>query len=173
MTKKLDEPITPSVDTSTSTSAPVVSISQICPKFQQVMLTGGQENPPVSTIRTGSAVVVYTNDSCNEVQIEIAAFGFDPPSGPNAITSAHVHVGAIGVNGLAIRTFPPSTFVFENGVYSISAIWKSSDSEPFTSDFMTKLNNGGLYINLHTATNPGGEIRGQILFVGALPPFTT
>jgi len=43
-----------------------------------------------------------------------------------------------------------------------SGLWTSTDSEPLTPALIDELLAGNIYINLHTAANPGGEIRGQV-----------
>ena len=44
---------------------------------------------------------------------------------------------------------------------------------PYAGDlvgFITAVNNGTLYVNVHTEANPAGEIRGQILAGAAMQP---
>lgn len=41
-----------------------------------------------------------------------------------------------------------------------------SGSVTLTTDQASMLNSGKIYVNVHTATNPGGEIRGQVRHVG-------
>jgi hypothetical protein len=72
-------------------------------------------------------------------------------------TAAHFHNGAIGVNGGVVRTI---TNDFAGN--TASGIWTSSDTEPLTPGLIADLLAGNLYINVHTAANPGGEIRGQV-----------
>ncbi len=43
-------------------------------------------------------------------------------------------------------------------------MWSSADAnQPLTPQFVAELLAGNLYVNVHTAANPGGEIRGQVL----------
>jgi len=45
-----------------------------------------------------------------------------------------------------------------------SGTWSSSDAtQPFTDALLRELVKGRLYLNAHTSTNPGGEIRGQVI----------
>jgi hypothetical protein len=75
-------------------------------------------------------------------------------------TLAHIHVGAPGVPGGVIFTYSPVT----------SPIIQNFTA---TTDQASTLASGGCYFNVHTAANPGGEIRGQILAFGAPLPSTT
>ena len=86
------------------------------------------------------------NDAKNLVtysKINIASL-----SGP--ITSAHIHVGAAGVVGSVVHPFT----VVNNSI--VDNTWAIPDS--LVDDFTA----GNLYVNIHTALKPGGEIRGQI-----------
>lgn len=77
------------------------------------------------------------------------------------ITAAHFHMGATGVNGPPVRTI---TDDFSG--QTASGVWTATDDEPLTQEMMAALFQGGLYLNIHTDANPGGEIRGQVLPVG-------
>lgn len=135
-------------------------------------LSGGQEVPAVTTAGAGTAVFTVkpgTGDLVGSVT-------FSGLSG-NA-TAAHIHLGAAGSNGpVAIALtggegVPAGTFTVPAGTALVAAQ-------------LTSLYAGELYVNIHTANNPGGEIRGQILFptatIGAtalsgaevVPPVTT
>src|SRR5439155_1627888 len=79
----------------------------------------------------------------------------DGLTGP--ITAAHFHNGAPGVNGGVVR---PITTEFGAGNTAVG-VWKPSDASPLTPALIAELIQGNLYVNVHTAANPGGEIRGQ------------
>jgi CHRD domain len=64
---------------------------------------------------------------------------------------AHIHAGAVGV---------PGDIVFP--LTKVSDTQFTGETEPLTSDQLTTLFSGGYYLNVHTTTNPAGEIRGQI-----------
>jgi hypothetical protein len=67
-------------------------------------------------------------------------------------TMAHIHVGAPGSSGPAVVTLPLGSFT--NLVLSLD------------SATVALLLAGNTYVNVHTAQNPAGEIRGQIGFPG-------
>jgi hypothetical protein len=79
----------------------------------------------------------------------------------DAITAAHIHVGAAGTNGgvvvdLAILT--ADTKVTENSTLYSDCI-EGLDATLLTS---IKENRAGYYLNVHTAVYPDGAIRGQL-----------
>ena len=79
-------------------------------------------------------------------------------------TMAHIHAGATGVNGgVVVTLFMPAA---PAGSVSVSGTAGPDDlSGPLAGDwdgFVEALQSGGLYINVHTSANPGGEIRGQV-----------
>ena len=80
-------------------------------------------------------------------------------SGP--LVAAHLHLGREGVNGPVIVDL--GSGLRSNGV---SARVTASDlTDAFDGnfdDFLGELAAGNVYLNLHTAENPGGEVRGQV-----------
>jgi len=66
-------------------------------------------------------------------------------------TIMHIHRGAAGVNG-------PVAFDMGNPTSPVTATWTG-----MTASDISELLAGTLYINIHTAGRPSGEIRGQIL----------
>lgn len=68
-------------------------------------------------------------------------------------TAGHVHSGRSGTNGAAVLDLTPPA-VPSGG--SVDFIWNLSPTQA------TALRQGQFYLNVHTAANPGGEIRGQI-----------
>ena len=110
-------------------------------------LEGSQEVPPVTTAGTGSAIVTFDSET-NELEWDIEFSGL---SG-NA-TAAHFHGPAAAGNntGVQINIGEISGLVSPmNGTATLSA------------EQAAMLLNGTMYINIHTAANPDGEIRGQV-----------
>jgi hypothetical protein len=75
------------------------------------------------------------------------------------VTAAHVHIGAVGVNGDPIVTLANA------GVSPMKGM-----SAALTNDQEEKLFTEGLYINVHSKTFAAGQIRGQI--ISAVPAGT-
>ncbi len=85
-------------------------------------------------------------------------------------TAAHIH-GPAGTdaNGPVVVTLcggPPPTVLaqctMENGMLKISGVITNQLVGMTGAEFMAALNSGQLYINVHTALNPAGEVRGQL-----------
>ncbi|MCO6477817.1 MAG: CHRD domain-containing protein [Phaeodactylibacter sp.] len=111
-------------------------------------LTGDQENPAVNTEARGTGVFLLTDEG---LEFNITVEGLD-------IAAAHFHNAPIGVNGGVVRDIGGD---FDGN--TASGTWTSSDAQPLTDGLLKELLAGNLYINIHTAANPGGEIRGQVL----------
>jgi len=71
-----------------------------------------------------------------------------------AITAAHIHNATFGMDGGVAFNLTPSISGNE-----INGMVTGTD---LTNDLITKMLRGETYINLHTATNAAGEIRGQV-----------
>jgi hypothetical protein len=85
------------------------------------------------------------NDAKDRLKYSVTVKGL---SGP--ITGAHIHLGEYGKTGPIVH--PLGTFV--NGVSDSTWVIPDSLVPEFTA--------GNLYVNVHTALNPGGEIRDNI-----------
>jgi CHRD domain len=107
-----------------------------------VKLTGAEEVPPVSTSGSGSGTIRVNSDG--SVSGSVSTTGVEG-------TMAHIHQGAKGQNGPVII---PLT---KNGdTYTVPSGAKLNDAQ------MKAFKEGGLYVNVHTAKNKGGEVRGQL-----------
>ena len=110
---------------------------------QTVALSGANEVPPVTTPATGSATVTIRPD--HTVSVKVSATGMNA-------TASHIHQGAAGANGPVIVPFTKTgdnTFAAPDGAKLTDAQYDAYKA-------------GNLYVNVHTAANPGGEIRGQL-----------
>jgi hypothetical protein len=108
----------------------------------KVTLTGDQEVPPVKSAGTGTGTIIIGAD--RSVTGSVTTTGI-------AGTVGHIHEAATGKNGPVIV---PLT---KNGdTYVVPAGAKFTDAQ------FASFQAGNLYVNVHTAANPGGEIRGQL-----------
>jgi hypothetical protein len=114
-------------------------------------LDGAQETP--ATTSTGFGAGVLTVDAATG-----KARGFVVTSGLVAPNAAHVHSAGRGTQGAIILPLigGPDVWIVPD------------DAAPLTAAQMADFVAGNLYFNVHTAANPGGEIRGQIDKAGTM-----
>ena len=93
------------------------------------------------------------NSAKTELAFEITV---DVAQLTGAISAAHIHNAPPGVGGGVVRDLN-----FVNG--TASGTWTSGDTQALTAAMVSELQDGNLYVNIHTAVNGGGEIRGQIV----------
>ena len=110
-------------------------------------LTGAQQVPAVTTTATGSTSGTFNTTS----RVMTYTFTYSGLSGNP--TMGHLHQGAAGAAG-------PPFVTFSNIPAAVSGTF--SGTATFTADQATALQAGNVYVNIHTARNPGGEIRGQV-----------
>ena len=111
-------------------------------KSDKVTLSGANEVPAVTTPASGTGPITIAADGTVTGSITVA--GFTP-------TAGHIHQGAPGVNGPVIVPLE------QNGnVFTPKAGAKLTDAQ------MAAYRAGNLYVNVHSAAYPGGEIRAQL-----------
>ena len=117
-------------------------------------LQGSQEVPPVTTDASGHCEA-YLNHSQDNYDIECTHDVTDVADS----AGAHIHRGPAGENGPILFFFDAAT-AFSASVNSSSL---ADQPNPISfEEFLSLLNSGNLYVNVHSPANPGGEIRGQI-----------
>ena len=107
-------------------------------------LTGAQEVPPTPSPATGAGILVIDPTTR-------AATGNITVSGM-ATTAAHIHLGAVGVNG---PISVPLTLASGN-------VWAVPANTRLSAEQFLAYKQGNLYYNAHSTLFPNGEIRGQI-----------
>ena len=108
----------------------------------KVTLTGANEVPAVATSATGTGTISVAADG--SVTGSITVTGMQP-------TMGHIHQGAPGANGPVIVPFVQS-----GNVFTAPAGAKLSEAQ------MAAYRAGNLYVNVHSAANPGGQVRAQL-----------
>lgn len=104
-------------------------------------LSGGQEVPPVTTSATGQAMLTFVPST--------GVFSYDVTvSGVSGI-AAHLHGAAEGQNGPVLV-----------GLQGGPSRWTGAAT--LTQEQATALLSGQTYVNVHSAANPGGELRAQV-----------
>ena len=109
----------------------------------KVALTGAEETPPVATSATGSGTIKIGKDK--------AVTGSVTTKGVVA-TAAHIHLGAAGQSGPPIITLAKTA----------DDVWSVPPDAKLTDEQYESYKAGNLYINVHSAENKKGEIRGQL-----------
>jgi hypothetical protein len=125
-----------------------------------IVLSGAQETPPVTSAALGTMDVFYSKET------RILNYTINWSGLTGAVTAAHIHgLAPTGYPAPVVQTFSlnaiskcPTISITSCGTYKGTmlvdgVIVKEED-----------LLNGMYYVNIHTAANPGGEIRGQIRF---------
>ena len=107
-----------------------------------VKLSGNEEVPAVTTSGSGSGAITINDDG--SVSGSVTASGFTP-------TAAHIHQGAAGKNGPVIVPFTK-----DGDKFSAPAGAKLSPEQ------RQAFKAGDLYVNIHSAAHPGGEVRAQL-----------
>jgi uncharacterized protein (DUF1800 family) len=120
-------------------------------------LNGAKEVPPSSSQGTGTASVVLSAD---ERSARITLNFSNLSSAQNA---AHIHgPAASGTNAPPLISLPLGQI--NSFTWNITPTGDLSVAEQ-----VAALKAGQLYINVHTANDPDGEIRGQLAYAGTVP----
>jgi len=107
-------------------------------------LKGASEVPPVDSKGSGSVTATYDTAS-RKLSWKGTVTGLSGPA-----TAAHFHAGEPGKNGgVAVPIAGADKGSFEG-------------SATLTDEQATELMAGKWYVNVHTAANKGGEVRGQV-----------
>lgn len=139
-------------------------------------LLGSNEVPPVTTNKFGTATFEL-NDAETEFTYSIEVTGFDiggilTPDSADDITGLHIHNAPAGANGSVVFGIfnpvhdPDRVITISSSKIQFSGVWGGSQTggSPLA-DQLANLKSGNLYVNVHSTTFPGGEVRGQITAV--------
>ncbi len=108
-----------------------------------INLKGASEVPPVTTSASGTGQITVMPDHAVSGSIKTTGM---------VATMAHIHEAAPGKNGPPIITLTKGA----NESFTVPADAKLTDAQ--YASYMA----GNLYVNVHTAQNPNGEIRVQL-----------
>jgi hypothetical protein len=108
-------------------------------------LNGASETPANASTATGTATFTY-NPTTYELSGTVNYTGL-------VATASHIHTGAVGVAG--------SVAIALGGASPTSPI--SLTVTVLTAQQQSDLLSGLFYVNVHSTTYPGGEIRGQLV----------
>lgn len=125
------------------TIAGALAVSAATAADVKVTLSGDHEVPAVTTAAKGEGVITIADDK--------SVSGSVKTTGVEGI-AAHIHLAESGKNGPPVITLTKSA----DNVWSTPAGAKLSDEQ------YAAFKAGHLYVNVHSAQNKGGEIRGQL-----------
>ena len=125
-------------------------------------LSGANETPGIVTGAFGTADVTW------DVGTQTLSWIIDVFNMPTGTTNAHFHVAGPGVAGPTVVNiaFPANIsndFRLTGSATSTNLLPRADQGIRSWQDLEQSLFGGQLYINIHSTTNPGGEIRGQVL----------
>jgi len=132
-------------------------------------LTGYEEVPAVSTGASGTFRAKIANDE-SAIDFELTYEGIE---GGN-VTAAHIHVGQLSVNGGVSAFFcggggkpdcPSPGGTVTGTILPADVIGPGGAQQvpPGALDeLIAAIRAGATYVNVHSQTSPGGEIRGQV-----------
>ena len=132
-------------------------------------LSGSEEVPPVVTETTGKAEIVFNEDETK------AEYELTVRKGVR-VTQSHIHCAPRGVNGPIVvflagfhaRGWDVDGSWIENATVTDANVMPPAAGGPCPQpinnlrDLAAAIRAGNAYVNVHTVTNPGGEVRGQL-----------
>ena len=124
-------------------------------------LSGGEENPPVTTNATGQAVF-QLNSSGTTLSFRLIVANIDN------VVAAHIHCAPAGANGpVGVTLFSGGGPGSVRGVLSEGTITVPDSGNGCgwanLAAVIANMQSGNAYVNVHTSPGvPSGEIRGQI-----------
>ncbi len=119
-------------------------------------LDGESEVPPIADLLASGTASVTISDDESEIAYEVT---YQDLTGP--VTAAHIHYGDTDEAGGVI-------FPLAHGASPFSGTLTEADFMPVDGgpqtyeEALDEIREGLTYVNVHTAANEGGEIRGQL-----------
>jgi hypothetical protein len=130
-------------------------------------LTGFEEVPVISTTGSGAFFARIVGDTA----IDFVLVYEDLEGG--AVAAAHIHLGQVGVNGAIVIHFcgtggkpacppTPGTLAGTVTAQDVVAVPAQGIAAGDMAEVIRAIRAGKAYANVHTATYPSGEVRGQL-----------
>ena len=126
-------------------------------------LSGDKEVPPIQTQATGTAGFSQPHLSNMTYGVQVQNI--------ESVTAAHIHQGKEGQNGPIVVTLfkadnntgtGPINGQLVGGTISNDMLEGPMAGKTLEGDLVKAIQNGEVYVNVHTTQNPDGAIRGQI-----------
>jgi hypothetical protein len=125
-------------------------------------LSGANEVPSLASGASGTATFTLNGKTLSYV---VTVTGLSGPA-----IASHIHQGAAGTNGAILVPFVAAAVQsgqVASGTVDLNQPISNGTTTISGDALIGLLNSGELYTNVHTAANPGGEIRGQIIKAGS------
>jgi hypothetical protein len=111
-----------------------------------ITLSGTNEVPAVTTTATGTALIRVTSEKKLYAKVTVSNLELG-----DALTAAHIHKAAAGINGGVIL-----------GLYTSAADFGVAKIFTLPDALYISIKTDAIYVNAHSTTRPGGIVRGQI-----------
>ena len=148
-----DSPTRPSSETATFTA-------QLSPTNEVPAVTG-PEAPATGTV---SITFNIDRDAGGAITSAIASFAMQVSNFPltSTITMAHIHRGAVGINGVIVVDTGVSAGLFPLTAGAGNLTRQAISVTPAIAQEILS-NTPGFYFNIHSSLNPTGVLRGQLV----------
>ncbi len=140
----------------TTTGSTVTYVAVLNPKNVVPTAPMAQARGAVGAALSGNRLVV--RGSFGNLTSPLRDYATDPvnPPNPNITSAFHLHQGGPGENG-------PFQYALEVMVDGTGHGGQARGEYTLTAEQLQALNNGMLYVDLHTTRNRGGELRGILM----------
>ena len=135
-------------------------------------LNGASEVPPNAGLGTGTAILSYDDKGTLGTGDDDFIFSMFASGMTGPASAAHIHMAPVGVSGPIIQGLGAAAGFAFIGLPSGVLIGGGPLPAPFPA-FLSTLTAGLGYVNVHSALFPGGEVRGQLIQVTAVPEPST
>lgn len=126
------------------------------------ILSGANETPNIIVTGATGTAEVYVNLATQKVTYTVNVFNL-----PSGAVGGHFHVGGPLAGGPVVVDLAPQAnisndFVLTGTADAASLRVRADQGIRTWEDFIQALIGGQVYVNIHSAVNPGGETRGQL-----------
>ncbi len=126
-------------------------------------LNGANETPTALNTGAFGSATVTVDMTARTVSYVVDVFNL-----PSGVSASHIHAGAAGTSGPVVVNFAPpvpasNDFRFSGTVKDTEFVLRPDQGIRSADDMFQAILGGNSYVNVHSAVNGGGEIRGQLI----------